>query len=70
MAVSVGVKVTLCEAVPTSGGVEGLVNAKLPSGVAVPPLKVELASVCPNLIAPAVGQVVTLELPLPTVNDC
>ena len=52
------------------GAVPGVVKAKLPAGVAAPPLKVESASVWPKVIALAVGQVVTLELPLPTAKDC
>ena len=64
-------KVTLCEAVPTLGAVAGVVNAKLPAaGTPTPPVKVELASVCPNVIAEAVGQVVTLEAALATAKDC
>ena len=40
-----GVNVTLWEAVPELGAVPGVVQVKLPAGVAVPPLKVELARV-------------------------
>jgi hypothetical protein len=52
---SVGVKVTLCAAAPTAGVVVGVVNAKLPATEPVPPLSVEEASVCPYVIALAVG---------------
>ena len=70
MVVSVGVNVTPGDAVPALGAVAGVVKAKLPAGGAAPPLKVEAASVWPKVIALAVGQVVTLELPLPTAKDC
>jgi hypothetical protein len=52
---SVGVKVTLCAAAPTAGVVVGVVNAKLPGTDPVPPLSVDAASVCPYVIALAVG---------------
>ena len=42
----------------------GVVKAKVPAGVAAPPLRVELASVCPLVMAVAVGQVVTLGVAL------
>ena len=45
--VSEGVKVTLCEAVPAPGEVEGVVKVKVPAGLAAPPFKVELARVWP-----------------------
>jgi hypothetical protein len=45
--VSVGVKVTLCEAVPAPGAVVGVVNANDPAGVDAPPDSVEEASVWP-----------------------
>ena len=47
MAVSVGVKVTACKAVPATGAVLGVVKAKLPAGVEVPPVSVADASVWP-----------------------
>ena len=65
---SVGVKVTLCGAVPAPGARVGLVKAKLPGVLADPPLKVAEASVCPKLIALAVGQAVTVALALLTVR--
>ena len=40
-------KVTLWEAMPVLGAVPGVVKAKLPATVVVPPLKVDEASVCP-----------------------
>jgi hypothetical protein len=43
----VGVKVTLCEAVPAPGAVVGVVKVKLPAGVDWPPDSVEDASVWP-----------------------
>ena len=70
-------KVTLCKAVPTLGTMPGVVNAKLPGKstrppafFAEPPVKVETDSESPKVIAPAVGQVVTLEMALPTANSC
>jgi hypothetical protein len=45
--VSVGVKITLCDAVPTPGAVVGVVKANDPAGVEVPPDSVEEASVWP-----------------------
>jgi hypothetical protein len=45
--VSVGVKVTLCDAVPAFGLVVGVVNANEPAGVDAPPDSVEDASVWP-----------------------
>jgi hypothetical protein len=45
--VSVGVKVTLCDAVPAFGLVVGVVNANEPAGVEAPPDSVEEASVWP-----------------------
>ena len=47
MAVSVGVNVTPCEAVPATGAVLGVVKAKLPAGVEAPPVSVADASVWP-----------------------
>ena len=47
MTLSVGVKVTLYAAVPTAGIVAGVVKAKVPAGVATPPVRVAEVSVCP-----------------------
>ena len=55
MAASVGVKVTLWLEMPTPGAKEESVQAKLPSTLAEPLLKLELAKVCPKVIAEAVG---------------
>ena len=55
MAVSLGVNVTLTLLVPAFGAVEGVVNAKLPATLAVPPLRAESLSVCPYVIALADG---------------
>ena len=68
MAVSVGVKVTLCEAVPALGAVDGVMKAKVPATEATPPLNVEEARVCPYVIAVAVGGVVIVGVALPTVT--
>ena len=56
---SLGVKVTAWEAVPALGAVLGAVKAKLPFTEATPPLNVDDASVCPYVIAVAVGQTLT-----------
>jgi len=61
---SVGVKVTLCEAVPTFGAVDGVVKAKLPGTDPTPPLKVELVKVCPYVMALATGRVVIVGVTL------
>ena len=58
MPVSVGVKVTPCKAGPAFGTVLGVVKAKLPPTVVLPPLRTEDASVWPKVIAVAVGQAV------------
>jgi hypothetical protein len=66
---SVGVKVTLQEAVPAPGAVPGVVQAKLPAGVLVPPVSVEAARVWPKVMALAVGQViVAVALPVTTLT--
>ena len=44
---SVGVKVTPCDAVPAFGAVAEDVNANDPAALATPPDKVEEASDCP-----------------------
>lgn len=49
------------------GTVAGLVKAKLPEGVAEPPLNVDAERGWPRLMALAVGQVETLEPALLTV---
>jgi hypothetical protein len=66
--VSAGVKVTLSDGVPAPGLVLGVVQAKDPLTDAVPPLNVEEASVCPKLIALAVGQAGTVGVALFTVS--
>ena len=65
---AVGVNVTLCAAVPADGAVVGVVNAKVPATLPTPPLSVELASVCPNVIPVAVGAVVIVGVALSTVT--
>ena len=47
MVVSVGVKVTPCAVVPVAGAVLVVVKANVPATLAVPPLSVEEARVCP-----------------------
>jgi hypothetical protein len=64
----VGVKVTLCEAVPAFGLVVGTVKANEPAGVEAPPDSVEEASVWPYVIELAVGHVVTDDVALFTVT--
>jgi hypothetical protein len=64
----VGVKVTLSESVPTAGVADGVVHANIPTAEAVPPLNVEEASVCPIVIALAVGHAVTDGVALATVS--
>ena len=44
---SLGVNVTLSEGVPAVGTMLGVVQAKVPVGVADPPNRVEDANVCP-----------------------
>lgn len=60
LVVSVGVKVTLCSELPADGAMVGVVKAKLPGTAVVPPLNVEDASVCPKVIALAVGHTLTV----------
>jgi hypothetical protein len=62
------VKVTLSDCVPTLGAVVGVVQAKLPATEAVPPVKVEEASVWPYVIAEAFGQAEIVGVALFTVN--
>jgi hypothetical protein len=52
---SEGLKVTLSEGVPAPGTVVGVVHANVPGTEAVPPVKVEDASVWPYVMALAVG---------------
>ncbi len=68
MPLSLGVKVTDCCVVPTAGVVPGVINVKLPATLAIPPLKVESASVWPEVIEVAVGGVVIVGVALPTVT--
>ncbi len=63
MAVSVGVKITLWFAVPTSGAVLGLAKAKLPTtdvpaADADPPVRFDWERFCPFLMGFAVGLLV------------
>jgi hypothetical protein len=58
------VNVTDCVVVPTAGTVLGVVKAKLPATLALPPLKVELASVCPDVMTLAVGCVLIVGVEL------
>jgi hypothetical protein len=62
------VNVTDCVVVPTAGTVLGVVKAKLPATLALPPLKIELASVCPDVMALAVGCVVIVGVAFSTVT--
>ena len=48
-------KVTPWLDVPTLGAVVGVVKVKAPSTLAVPPLKLELANVCPEEMGDAIG---------------
>jgi hypothetical protein len=57
-----GVKVTLSKCVPAVGAVAGIVNANVPGtgvlfDIADPPVSADEASVCPYVIALAVGHV-------------
>ena len=49
-------KVTLCRLVPALGRLVGVVQVKLPVGLATPPLKIELLRDWPYVISEAVGQ--------------
>jgi hypothetical protein len=64
----VGVKVTEWEDVPTDGVVAGAVNANVPGTLATPPLSVELASVCADVMGDAEGVVVIVGVALATVT--
>ena len=65
---SVGVKVTLCDAVPNPGAVDGVVKAKLPATECMPPLKLELANVWPLVSVLAVGQIITIGVAWPMTS--
>ena len=65
--VSVGVKVTLSEGVPTGGIALPLVQAKVPPGVELPLLRVDVDKAAPYVIEEAVGQV-TAAVPLFTLT--
>ena len=54
--------------VPAEGAVAGRVKAKEPAGVEVPPVRLELAKVCPKVMVPAVGAVRMVELALAMVR--
>jgi hypothetical protein len=62
------VKVTLSLAIPAPGTVAGAVQANVPLTDAAPPLSVDDASVCPAVIALAVGHAVTVGVALFTVT--
>ena len=66
--VFVGVKVTLSDGNPALGAVPGAVQAKVPGTEAVPPVKVDEASVCPKVMALAVGHADTVGVALFTVT--
>ena len=68
MAASVGVNVTPWLAVPALGAIEGVVKAKVPGVLAVPPDRVELASVCPKVIPLAVGATLIVGVALATAK--
>ena len=65
---SVGVKVTPCGEAPTAGVMEESVQAKVPSTLAVPPLRVEEAKVWPWVIPVAVGATLMVGVALATVT--
>ena len=50
------------------GAIESVVHANAPATLAEPPIKAELASVCPRVMATAVGGVVMLGVALLTVT--
>jgi hypothetical protein len=68
LAVSDGLKVTLCVAVPTLGAVEGVVKANAPATLPLPPLNMEESNVCPYPIDVAVGITVIIGVALFTVR--
>ena len=68
MAVSLGVKVTPWLPVPALGEVLVVVKAKDPAVLAVPPLSMELANVCPYVIALAVGAAEIVGVALAMLN--
>ena len=63
-----GVNVTLSDAVPSSGPVPGVVQAKVPPTEAEPPVNVEEAKVCPYVMVLAVGHAVTVGVALFTIT--
>jgi hypothetical protein len=65
---SVGVKVMPWLEIPAVGAVPGRVKAKEPAGVEVPPVRVELAKVCPKVMVLAVGDVRMAEEALATLS--
>jgi type IV secretory pathway TrbF-like protein len=65
---SVGVKVIPWLEVPAEGAVAGAVKAKEPAGAEVPPVRVELAKVCPKVRVLAVGEVRMVEVALAMVS--
>jgi hypothetical protein len=64
----VGVNVTLSDGEPAPGAVDGKVQAKVPATEAVPPVRAELASVCPTTIGLAVGHVAKVGVALFTAT--
>ena len=62
-------KVTDCRVVPTGGTVVGVVKAKRPETAPRPLLNVELARVCPEVMALAVGQRMILGTVLTGVEE-
>ena len=67
-AVLLGVNVTLWFEVPVLGVALGVVKAKPPATLAEPPERVELAKVCPKVIALPVGTDVIDGVALETVT--
>lgn len=53
---------------PAEGAVPRVVNEKVPGGVAEPPVRLELAKVCPKVMALAVGPERIVEVALATVS--
>ena len=68
MAVSLGVKVTPRAAVPALGAVLDDVKLNAPAVLAVPPLNVEEAKVCPKVIPLAVGAALIVGVAFATVT--
>ena len=61
-------KVTDCDAVPAGGAVSGVVNTKWPPTEADPPVRIELARVCPIAMLLAVGNTEMVGVSLFTVT--